>query len=66
MIAYEFYWVDKRRESHFFAILPERRKNSDRITKESIMKWGKMVISDNKKAEKFYFSRVEVPEKSNK
>ena len=32
MALYEFYWVDKGGEDHFFAILPERRKNPERIT----------------------------------
>ncbi len=59
MIAYEFYWVDKRRDSHFFAILPERRKNPERITEESIMKWGKMVGPN---FGIIHFIQVEVPE----
>ena len=66
MIAYEFYWVDKEGESHFFAILPERRKNPETITEESIMKWGRMVIGGNKKAKDFYFIQVEVLENSKK
>ena len=64
MIAYEFYWVDKRGESHFFAILPERRKNPERITEESIMKWGKMVLGGNRLSQKLYFIKVEVPDSS--
>ena len=32
MVAYEFCWVDKRGGSHFFAILPERRRNPERIS----------------------------------
>lgn len=59
MIAYEFYWADKRGESHFFAILPERRKNPERITEESVMKWGK-IVSPNSGV--IYFIQIEVPE----
>jgi hypothetical protein len=66
MIAYEFYWVDKRGESHFFAILPERRKNPERITEESIMKWGKMVLGGNRLSRNLYFIQVEVPQNSKK
>ena len=66
MVAYEFYWVDKGGEDHFFARLPERRKNPERITEESIMKWGKMVLSDNREAKNFHFIEVEVPETSKK
>ena len=61
MVAYEFYWVDKRDEEHFFAILPERRKNPERITEESIMKWGKMLLSDDREIKNFYFLQVQVP-----
>jgi hypothetical protein len=61
MVAYEFYWVDKRGEEHFFAILPERRKNPERITEESIMKWGKMLLSDDREIKNFYFLQVQVP-----
>jgi len=64
MIAYEFYWVDKEGESHFFAILPERRKNPERITEESVMKWGKMVLGGNRLARNLYFIKVEVPQNS--
>ena len=66
MIAYEFYWVDKRGESHFFAILPERRKNPKRITEESIMKWGKMVLGGNRLSQNLYFIKVEVAPSSKK
>jgi len=63
MTAYEFYWVDKRREAHFLGILPERRKNRGRITEKSIMNWGEMVLNSNRYAKKFYFLQVEVPDK---
>jgi hypothetical protein len=66
MIAYEFYSVDKRGEAHFFAILPERRKNPERITEKSVMKWGRMLLSDNPNSQFMYFVQVEVPENSKK
>jgi hypothetical protein len=61
MIAYEFYSVDKRGEAHCFAILPERRKNPGRITEQSIMKWGRMVLGGNRNFQNMYFVQVEVP-----
>ena len=64
MIAYEFYWVDKKGEAHFFAILPERRKNPERITEKSIMKWGRMVSDGNRNSQIMYFVQLEVPENS--
>lgn len=60
MTAYEFYWVDERRDPHFFAILPERRKNSERIIEESIGNWGRTVFGDRAETKKIYFIQVEV------
>ena len=62
MIAYEFYSVDKRGEARCFAILPERRKNPERISEKSIMKWGRMLLSDNGNSQSMYFVQVEIPE----
>ena len=47
MMAYEFYWNDKDGGSHFIGSLPERRKNPERITWESIMNWGRMIVGDS-------------------
>lgn len=60
MMAYEFYWNDKRGEAHFIGTLPERRKNPERINKESIMNWVKMVMGDDGKVNNIYFVEVEV------
>ena len=46
MMAYEFYWNDNDGKSHFIGSLAERRKNPERVTRESIMNWGKMIIGD--------------------
>ncbi len=66
MIAYEFYSVDKRGEAHCFAILPERRKNRERINEKSVMKWGRMLLGDNRNSQIMYFVQEEVPENSKK
>ena len=59
MLAYEFYGLDLTEKAHFIGILPERRKKLERITKESILNWGKMVIGDNTDAKDLYFVKVE-------
>jgi hypothetical protein len=59
MVAYEFYWPDEKGKEHFIGILPERRKNLERITKESILKWGWKVIGNNPNVKKIYFIPVE-------
>ncbi len=60
MTAYEFYWDDDTGGAHLIGILPERRKDMGRITQESIMNWGRMVMSDYINAKTLYFIQVEV------
>jgi hypothetical protein len=60
MIAYEFYWRDEIGKDHLVGILPERRKNPVRITKESILNWVSMVIGDNLDGNHVYFVQVEL------
>jgi hypothetical protein len=62
MVAYEFYKRRERKGDQLFAILPERRRNRDRITLESITKWLRMVLGSNADTEftKIYFVRVEI------
>ena len=44
MVAYELYFYDKIKGYELIGILPERRKDPKRITKESVLKWGRMVL----------------------
>ena len=44
MIAYEFYWLDSKGGYEIMGVLPERRKDSARITQESIKRWGKTIF----------------------
>jgi hypothetical protein len=41
MLAYELYTFNKKKGYEFVGVLPERRKNPTRITKESVISWGK-------------------------
>ena len=58
MMAYEFYCRNGTGEIHLIGILPERRKDPERITQKSIMNFGKMLIGDNAGPENFYFVQV--------
>ncbi len=60
MVAYEFYWRNGEKKEHLIGILPERRKNPERITKESVLNWGWKVIGENLGVEDFYFVKVDV------
>ena len=59
MVAYEFYWGDEKEGAHLIGILPERRKNPERINQESIMKWGKKVLGESTGINNFFFIQVE-------
>ena len=62
MVAYELYWRNNKGEEHLIGILPEKRKNPARITKKSVLKWGKMVLGDGQNANlnSVYFERVKL------
>ena len=60
LIAYEFYLANAEDEFHLLGILPERRKDPLRITQESIMKRGKLVVGDGVEVKNIYFIQTEV------
>ena len=60
MRAYEFYWEDKEEKEHFLGILPERRKNPGRITEESILNWGRMILGEWVRFNKIHFNELEL------
>jgi len=60
MVAYEFYCRDEKEGVHFIGVLPERRKNSARITQESIMNWGAKVIGNNPEVKEIFFTQVAI------
>lgn len=47
MVVYAFYLNDSEGNENLVGILPERRKDPKRITKESVFDLGKMVFEDN-------------------
>ncbi len=60
MVAYEFYCRDEAGEEHLIGILPERRTNPERMTKNSVLNWGWTVIGDQSGVEKIHFVKVEM------
>jgi hypothetical protein len=60
MLAYEFYSRDEIGRDNLIGILPERRKNPERITQESIMKWGKIVAGEDTGVKDISFIQVEI------
>jgi hypothetical protein len=44
VVGYELYWHDPIKGYQLIGVLPERRKNPKRITKESVLNWGKNIL----------------------
>ena len=65
MIVYKFYLRDAIKGDIFLGALPERRKNPQRITSESIINWGRRYFGKNGKDEDIFFIKavLEVSEK---
>ncbi len=63
MIAYEFYWLDESRGYQIIGVLPERRKNPDRITQKSILNWGEMIFGHDLDMKDIFFIQVSRDEK---
>jgi hypothetical protein len=62
MVAHEFYLRRKTGAEQLIGILPERRRDSERVTRQSIMNWITNILSDqsNTKSNKIYFVRVKI------
>ena len=58
MLAYEIYSFDNVSGYELIGVLPERRKNPARMTKDSVMRWGRMLLGDNTDNNSIYFKRV--------
>ena len=58
--AYEFYWKDREGREHFLGTLPERRKNPERVTEESIKNWGRLIIGEWAPINNFFFIQIEI------
>jgi hypothetical protein len=60
MVAYEFYCRLKTGAEQLIGILPERRTDSARITRQSIMNWITKVLPDhsNTESNEIYFIQV--------
>ena len=57
-VAYELYVYDEVKGYELIGILPERRKDAKRITKESILKWGRMVLGDDVDQNSIIFKQI--------
>ena len=58
MVTYEVYSYDKMKGYELIGILPERRKDPKRITEESVLKWGRMLLGGGKEGNNIIFKQM--------
>jgi len=66
MVAYEVYSYDKINGYELIGILPERRKDPKRITKESVLKWGRMLLGGRGEGRSIVFKQMVIDDISHK
>lgn len=60
--GYALYSFDQTKGYELIAILPERRKKRERITKESIVKWAEMLLGPSAEGRNIVFKSVTIGE----
>ena len=60
MLVYEFYWRDPIKGYQLIGTLPERRKNSSRITQTSIMNWGEKFFGKKLDVKDIFFIQITI------
>jgi hypothetical protein len=60
MLVYELYALKKKKGYELIGVLPERRKNQTRITKESVIRWGRMLLDDDVDSKDIFFKPVRI------
>ena len=60
MLAYELYTFSKKKGYELVGVLPERRKNPTRVTKDSVMNWGKSLLGNHVDSKNMFFKRVAI------
>ena len=60
MHAYEFYCHDKDQQPQLIGILPERRRDVQRINPESILNWIKKIVGNDLDMDKVVFVEVTI------
>jgi hypothetical protein len=60
MLVYELYTFNKEKGYELIGVLPERRKNPTRITKESVIRWGRMLAGDDVDSKDIFFNPVAI------
>jgi hypothetical protein len=60
MVVYKLYRHDQTEKPYLIGILPERRKDPERITGESVLNWGREVIGEKSNIHDLFFVPMEM------
>jgi len=60
MLVYELYALNKTKGCELIGVLPERRKNPARITKNSFMNWVRVLSGDYVDCRDIFFRPVRI------
>jgi len=63
--AYEFYSPDESGELHLMGVLPERRRNQERITDESIINWARSLLGNESGVNKIVYTTIKLEKTQN-
>ena len=64
MVAYELYCLDSAGGYQIIGVLPERRKNPERITQQSILNWGEDIFGKDLNTEDIFSIQVTIDGKN--
>ncbi len=64
MVAYEYYLHDESKGFELIGVLPERRKETERVSQESILGFGRKYWGDKMEEGNILFIRVQIDKTS--
>jgi hypothetical protein len=64
MVAYALYWLDETDRTHFIGLLPERRKNPERVTHTSISDFVRTILGNRPDVNHILSFRVTLDERT--
>ena len=62
MVAYDFYLRDAIKGIEHIGMLPERRRDPERITADSIINWGRKYFGKNMRDKNIFFIKISTEE----
>jgi len=63
MLVYAIYYFGEEEKIHFVGFLPEKRKNPERITQESIFNYTRTILGYEANDDKIYYSQITLDER---